>query len=106
MPRTPATRRSSASIERLLERRVAKPAIGRDEWLVCGLALGDVGFDQAFDRIGHSFCDKAVAEEVPDAVEKLVDFYISRRQSDDEPFIAAFRRLGKEPFKEALYGNA
>ncbi len=26
--------------------------------------------------------------------------------SDDEPFIAAFRRLGKEPFKEALYGNA
>ena len=54
------------------------------------------------DILGPGF----VAEEVPDAVEKLVDFYISRRQSDDEPFIAAFRRLGKEPFKEALYGNA
>lgn len=54
------------------------------------------------DILGPGF----VAEEVPDAVEKLVDFYISRRQSEDEPFIAAFRRLGKEPFKEALYGNA
>ena len=54
------------------------------------------------DILGPGF----VAEEVPDAVEKLVDFYISRRQSEDEPFIAAFRRLGKEPFREALYGNA
>ncbi len=54
------------------------------------------------DILGPGF----VAEEVPAAVEKLVDFYISRRTSDDEPFIAAFRRLGKEPFKEALYGNA
>ncbi len=54
------------------------------------------------DILGPGF----VAEEVPNAVEKLVDFYISRRTSDDEPFIAAFRRLGKEPFKEALYGNA
>ena len=36
----------------------------------------------------------------------LVDTYIARRESPSEPFIAAFRRLGKEPFKEALYGNA
>jgi sulfite reductase (NADPH) hemoprotein beta-component len=54
------------------------------------------------DILGHGF----VAEDVPDAIERLVDTYIARRTSDDEPFIAAFRRLGKEPFKEALYGNA
>lgn len=54
------------------------------------------------DILGHGF----VAEDVPDAIERLVDTYIARRASDDEPFIAAFRRLGKEPFKEALYGNA
>jgi sulfite reductase (NADPH) hemoprotein beta-component len=54
------------------------------------------------DILGHGF----VAEDVPDAIERLVDTYIARRTSDDEPFIAAFRRLGKDPFKEALYGNA
>ncbi|HTJ58629.1 MAG TPA: nitrite/sulfite reductase [Devosiaceae bacterium] len=46
------------------------------------------------------------AEEVPDAIERLVDAYIARRETPDEPFIAAFRRLGEAPFKEALYGNA
>ncbi len=47
-----------------------------------------------------------VAEDVPDAVERLVDAYIARRESRAEPFIAAFRRLGEAPFKEALYGTA
>jgi len=45
------------------------------------------------------------AEAVPDAIERLVDFYIERRESPEEPFIAAVRRLGEAPFKEALYGN-
>jgi sulfite reductase (NADPH) hemoprotein beta-component len=46
------------------------------------------------------------ADDVPDAVERLVDFYIERRESPDERFIDAYRRLGKASFKEALYGNA
>ena len=46
------------------------------------------------------------AGQVPDAIERLVDAYIARRESPDEPFIAAFRRLGDAPFKEALYGHA
>jgi sulfite reductase (NADPH) hemoprotein beta-component len=46
------------------------------------------------------------ADQVPDAVERLVDFYIAKRESADEPFIDAYRRLGKAPFKEALYGPA
>ena len=54
------------------------------------------------DILGHGF----VADEVPNAVERLVDAYIARRRGPDEPFIAAFRRLGPAPFKEALYGNA
>ncbi|WP_169195222.1 nitrite/sulfite reductase [Devosia sp. MC1541] len=44
------------------------------------------------------------AEEVPNAIEKLVDFYISQRQGEEETFLAAYRRLGEAPFKEALYG--
>lgn len=46
------------------------------------------------------------AENVPGAIEKLVDFYIAQRQSADETFIDAYRRLGEAPFKEALYGTA
>jgi len=44
------------------------------------------------------------AEAVPDAIERLVDAYVERRESASETFIAAFRRLGDAPFKEALYG--
>jgi len=54
------------------------------------------------DILGHGF----VVEDVPAAIERLVDAYIARRQSPAETFIDAFRRIGKEPFKEALYGNA
>ena len=52
--------------------------------------------------LGHGFA----AEEVPDAIERLIDTYIAKRESADEPFIAAYRRLGDAPFKEALYGNS
>jgi sulfite reductase (NADPH) hemoprotein beta-component len=45
------------------------------------------------------------AEDVPDAVERLVDAYIACRETPEELFIAVFRRLGDAPFKEALYGN-
>ena len=45
-----------------------------------------------------------VAEDVPDAIERLVQAYLVRRESADEPFIAAYRRIGDAPFKEALYG--
>ncbi|KFL28408.1 sulfite reductase [Devosia riboflavina] len=46
------------------------------------------------------------AENVPGAIEKLVDFYIAQRQGTEETFIQAYRRLGEAPFKEALYGTA
>ncbi len=46
------------------------------------------------------------ADAVPGAIETLVDTYIAKRTSADESFIAAYRRLGEAPFKEALYGNA
>jgi len=45
-------------------------------------------------------------DEVVDAVETVVDTYLNHRQGADEDFLAAYRRLGKEPFREALYGSA
>jgi len=45
-------------------------------------------------------------EDVVDAVETVVDTYLKLREGPDEPFLAAVRRLGQQPFKEALYGTA
>ncbi len=42
--------------------------------------------------------------EIVGAVGKIVDTYLGLRQSRDETFLAAYRRLGAAPFKEALYG--
>ena len=42
---------------------------------------------------------------VPDAVETLVDTYLSHRQGG-ERFLDTLRRTGLTPFKEALYADA
>ena len=44
-------------------------------------------------------------EEIVDAVETVVDTYIAKRESENEPFLQTYRRLGADPFKEALYGT-
>ena len=43
--------------------------------------------------------------EVADAIEKILDTYLKLRNPDEE-FLAAYRRLGAKPFKEALYAAA
>jgi sulfite reductase (NADPH) hemoprotein beta-component len=40
---------------------------------------------------------------IVDAVEKVVERYLELRKGPDEPFLAAYARLGDAPFKEALY---
>ncbi len=77
-------------------RRRAASSI-RSRWAVTPTEHASVG-----KIIGPGF----EAENVPGAIEKLVDFYIAQRTSEDETFIAAYRRLGEAPFKEALYGTA
>jgi sulfite reductase (NADPH) hemoprotein beta-component len=44
-------------------------------------------------------------DEVVDAVETIVDTYLKLRETPQESFLAAYRRLGKKPFQEALYGG-
>jgi len=43
---------------------------------------------------------------IVDAVAKVVDTYLALRTTRDEPFLAAYGRLGPAPFKEALYASA
>jgi sulfite reductase (NADPH) hemoprotein beta-component len=42
-------------------------------------------------------------EKIVDAVEKVVTRYLELRQGTDERFLDCYRRVGMEPFKEAVY---
>jgi sulfite reductase (NADPH) hemoprotein beta-component len=66
------------------------------------LTLGGSGDETASvgEIIGPGFSSDAVI----DAVETLVDTYLKVRAGPEENFLAAYRRLGQGPFKEALYG--
>jgi sulfite reductase (NADPH) hemoprotein beta-component len=44
--------------------------------------------------------------EVPDVIEKLIGCYLARRDSEAERFVDLVHRIGIEPFKECVYGNA
>ncbi|MCP1336049.1 nitrite/sulfite reductase [Futiania mangrovi] len=45
-------------------------------------------------------------EEIAGAVETLVDTYVHMRNGPAETFLDTVRRVGHQPFKEALYGRA
>ncbi|MBX4906934.1 MULTISPECIES: nitrite/sulfite reductase [Rhizobium] len=45
-------------------------------------------------------------DRVTDAIETIVDTYLGLRLDPSETFLAAYRRVGPQPFKDALYGSA
>ena len=53
------------------------------------------------DRLGPGLPQ----EEVPGAIETIVDAYLELR-APDERFLETYRRVGIEPFKAAVYGSA
>jgi len=59
-----------------------------------GASLGKV--------IGPAFAQ----DQVPDVIEQLIEVYLAQRESEEERFIDAVRRVGIEPFKEYVYGTA
>jgi len=52
------------------------------------------------DRTGPGFS----TDEVVNAVERILHTYIDQRDDEDETFLETYRRVGMDPFKEALYG--
>ena len=44
-------------------------------------------------------------DKVTDAIEKIVDTYLGLRLDPQETFLVAYRRVGPQPFKDALYGG-
>ncbi len=52
------------------------------------------------DIIGRGF----EPEKVTDAIETIIETYLSVRNDPSEIFIQTYRRVGAQPFKDALYG--
>ena len=65
------------------------------------ITLGGDGSETATigERAGPGFS----AEEIVPAIERLVDAYLSLRETPEETFLETYRRLGMGPFKSALY---
>jgi len=66
------------------------------------ITLGGAGDETA--SIGQLIGPGFPAEDVVGAVDKVVNTYLQMR-GPGETFLAAYRRLGAAPFKEALYGR-
>lgn len=68
------------------------------------LTLGGSGDETCTlgDITGRGFS----SEQVVDAVETIIDTYLKLRKDPGEDFLAAYRRVGMKPFKEALYASA
>jgi len=67
------------------------------------ITLGGSPRDDA--EVGAILGPSFPAEAVADAIEKIVDVYLAARRDKTETFLAAYRRIGADPFKAALYGN-
>lgn len=65
------------------------------------ITLGGDGSETAAigERLGPGFA----YDEIVPAVERLIAAYLDLRQSVDETFLQAYRRLGPAPFKAAVY---
>jgi sulfite reductase (NADPH) hemoprotein beta-component len=65
-----------------------------------------IGGSQGNDAsIGKVIGRSVSQEEVPDVIDKLIDTYLARRDSEHERFVDTVRRIGIDPFKEAVYGD-
>ena len=63
---------------------------------------GAQGNDASLGRVLGPSVSQA---EIPDVIEKLIELYLARRDSEEERFIDVVRRIGIEPFKDYVYGR-
>ncbi|WP_349363973.1 MAG: nitrite/sulfite reductase [Roseitalea porphyridii] len=65
------------------------------------ITLGGDGTESATigERTGPGFA----AEDLIPAIEAIVETYLDLRHTADETFLDAYRRLGAQPFKDAIY---
>jgi sulfite reductase (NADPH) hemoprotein beta-component len=66
----------------------------------------EIGGNQSPAAIGKIIGPAFARADVTGVVEKLIECYLERRDSEVERFVDVVHRIGIEPFKEKVYGNA
>jgi sulfite reductase (NADPH) hemoprotein beta-component len=73
-----------------------------EEWYQVEIGGNQAGPATLGKVIGPSFA----RAQIPDVIEKLITCYLQRRDGEAERFVDVVHRIGIEPFKESVYGNA
>ncbi|HVJ12930.1 MAG TPA: nitrite/sulfite reductase [Burkholderiales bacterium] len=66
----------------------------------------EIGGNQSPAAIGKIIGPAFARADVTGVVERLIECYLEQRDSDVERFVDVVHRIGIEPFKEKVYGNA
>jgi sulfite reductase (NADPH) hemoprotein beta-component len=64
-----------------------------------------IGGNQAPASLGKVIGPSFARADMPDVIERLIQCYLERRDSDAERFIDVVHRIGIQPFKEHVYGH-
>src|SRR5687768_17877581 len=66
----------------------------------------EVGGNQSPASLGKVIGPSFARADVPGVIEKLIECYLQRRDSEAGRFLDLVQRIGVEPFKEKVYGKA
>ena len=79
-----------------------------EEWyqVEIGGNQGETLIGRAGASLGKIIGPSFARADIPDVVERLIDCYLERRDSEAERFVDVVHRIGIQPFKERVYGNA
>jgi sulfite reductase (NADPH) hemoprotein beta-component len=65
----------------------------------------EIGGNQAPASLGKVIGPSFARADIPEVIERLIETYLERRDSEAERFVDVVHRIGIEPFKERVYGH-
>ena len=77
-----------------------------EEWYQIEVGGNQGGTAASPASLGRIIGPSIARTEVPDVIQKLIECYLAHRDSEAERFVEVVHRIGVEPFKEHVYGNA
>ena len=66
----------------------------------------EIGGAQSPAALGRVIGPAFARHEVPEVIERLIECYLERRDSEAERFVDVVHRIGIQPFKERVHANA
>ena len=76
-----------------------------EEWYQVEIGGSQARVPGAAAALGRVVGPSVSAEEVPDVIERLIDVYLQKRDSEAERFIDVVHRIGVTPFKDRVYAK-